>query len=736
LITIFNFSSVYAQIEARKIDNLVAFAKLYGYVKYFYPGDKANSLDWNNLLITNLNEIENLNSLNDLEKKLQDIFFPIAPYIQIFQNNNIIKSKNIFNSENNSKPVFWQYLGFASIHDSIINKDVFKSVRVNLSTDSNNNDFNCFRILNAANYRGKELTFKLKIRTKFIDTNSFVSISASNYKKNFSFSSIYSEEAIRTDGFTESTIKMFVSDSADYLSIGITFNGKGEIELDDLKLLESKNGELSNIIIPNGDFEEFDSEGVPKDWQIIGNSYTLKQKTNEPIEGKSSFEISKLENAYSGELFNIYPKPNEFFEKELISNLKCRIPLTIYRDPHLDNNELSISYFDTTVYNKNFISQRNVQIANIIIVWNIIQHFYPYFEYTKLDWTTQLKTTLINLENIQNTSDYITELKLMLEPLKDGHISVLMPGNMPKRILPFKSTFVNNQVVCDKILDPIPIKLGDIITHIDNVPAINILNDREKFICGSPQLKRWMNLNYGYFGESNSEDSIQISVIRNNTSMNFKLARVLRNKLWKDDLINNSGIRFLSGNNVYIDLSSFNLDSFNIHLDQLKNANGLIVDLRKYPKNNIFPFISKLTKKTTSSPNMLIPEIIYPDRIDIKFKNVKWQIIPNENYLPCKKVFLIDNGTISYGETLASLFKLNKIGTFIGERTAGANGNVIKIKLLGNLMFNFSGMKITNEDDSQLFINGITPDINVQRTIKGIIEESDEVIEKAIEYLK
>jgi len=33
-------------------------------------------------------------------------------------------------------------------------------------------------------------------------------------------------------------------------------------------------------------------------------------------------------------------------------------------------------------------NDRAVRLADVVIAWNILQHFYPYFDVVKMDWTT------------------------------------------------------------------------------------------------------------------------------------------------------------------------------------------------------------------------------------------------------------------------------------------------------------------------------------------------------------
>jgi hypothetical protein len=37
--------------EAQQVKNLTAFARLYGYVKHFYPSDEVQDIDWDKFLI-------------------------------------------------------------------------------------------------------------------------------------------------------------------------------------------------------------------------------------------------------------------------------------------------------------------------------------------------------------------------------------------------------------------------------------------------------------------------------------------------------------------------------------------------------------------------------------------------------------------------------------------------------------------------------------------------------------
>ena len=74
--------------------------------------------------------------------------------------------------------------------------------------------------------------------------------------------------------------------------------------------------------------------------------------------------------------------------------------------------------------------------------------------------------------------------------------------------------------------------------------------------------------------------------------------------------------------------------------------------------------------------------------------------------------------------------------TFIGTPTAGANGDVTNMVLPGNLTVSFSGHDVRHADGRQLQRLGIQPTIRVERTIRGLIEGRDELLDAAVKFLQ
>src|SRR5262249_58683742 len=67
----------------REIENVAAFARLFGVVRYFYPSDAAASLDWNRFAVYGVRRVRAAKDSAVLEATLEELFTPLGPNIEI-----------------------------------------------------------------------------------------------------------------------------------------------------------------------------------------------------------------------------------------------------------------------------------------------------------------------------------------------------------------------------------------------------------------------------------------------------------------------------------------------------------------------------------------------------------------------------------------------------------------------------------------------------------------------------
>ena len=61
--------------------NVRAFAKLYGYVRFFHPTDAASDLDWDKFAVFGVGRVRDAPSRDVLRTRLEELFCPIAPTV-------------------------------------------------------------------------------------------------------------------------------------------------------------------------------------------------------------------------------------------------------------------------------------------------------------------------------------------------------------------------------------------------------------------------------------------------------------------------------------------------------------------------------------------------------------------------------------------------------------------------------------------------------------------------------
>jgi C-terminal processing protease CtpA/Prc len=98
-------------------------------------------------------------------------------------------------------------------------------------------------------------------------------------------------------------------------------------------------------------------------------------------------------------------------------------------------------------------------------------------------------------------------------------------------------------------------------------------------------------------------------------------------------------------------------------------------------------------------------------------------------------VFLINEFSQSFYETVALNARTNLHATLVGRPTSGALGRVVKVPLPGNYIACFSGAGLFSLDGTELQRKGIIPDIEVHPVLESIKAGKDEILEAAIEYL-
>jgi hypothetical protein len=111
------------------LDNLVAFTKLLGYVRYFHPSDEAIATKWDLFAIEGVQLVEGADSAAELAQVLEKLFQPIAPTVRVFPTGQPPASDTELPTREDAPSerfVAWYHLGVGTGH----RLSIYSSVRV------------------------------------------------------------------------------------------------------------------------------------------------------------------------------------------------------------------------------------------------------------------------------------------------------------------------------------------------------------------------------------------------------------------------------------------------------------------------------------------------------------------------------------------------------------------------------------------------------------------------------
>ncbi len=454
--------------------------------------------------------------------------------------------------------------------------------------------------------------------------------------------------------------------------------------------------------------------------------------------------IESLDRTRAAEpLFDVHPAAGEVAERSLGRGLAAQIPIALYsRNGRTLNPEpvstlpLLQSELQKISINTLTAADSALRYANVIIAWNIFQHFYPYFDVVAADWDAVLTETLTRASNSSNEKDYLQTLQWMVAQLEDGHGYVQHPILREYAGLPFLVDAVEERIIITALGADVEenacVKRGDIVISVDEVRAGEVLRGSKKYFSGSPQWKMYRALIDFGLGQRGTEAALVLE--RQGTRVECQVAR---NRNGMIEETRPALIEKLHDGIYYVDLGRTSMESFNAELPELAEADGIVFDLRGYP-NNTHGVLQHLSADTLSSAIWQVPMQIYPDQVDLVGydSSGRWALEPAEPHLQGKIVFLTDGRAISYAESVMGIVEHYQLGEIVGQPTAGANGNVNPFSLPGGYRVSWTGMRVIKHDESQHHLIGIQPTVYVERTVEGVLAGRDEFLEKALELIQ
>lgn len=751
LVSLLAFCQAFA-LPDRKISNAEAFARLYGYVRYFHPSDEAAALDWDRFAIYGQQKVANCQTPQELQATLTELFQPIAPTVKVYLEGDAVKfnEKELTPSQlKKYKTVAWQHQGLGMGDE----RSPYKSTRTNRTILYNKTTAKfgpASKSIDATPYKGQEFIYKAKVKLTQGPGQAQLWARVDKADGKTGFFDNMNDRPVKSGEWAYYEIKGKIDTDATKLHIGAFLMGSGELNLDDVSLQINENGSWKEVYSENftsqktGKASRSFSNEDPEMKPVPGYAFTIAQGTDGGNDKWYTIKSEQIEEKQRKPelLFTAYPKVGEYTFKSIGGGLKAMIPLALYGTekqtyPAADKASFEKLKSDLEAMPaKQFVgADLYTRLGGVTITWNVFQHFYPYFDIAQTDWHQDLRVALARAYNDQTAVDFQKTLQQLTAKLKDGHIRVVAGENKASYQPPIAWEWVENKLVITDVFDAtVPLHKGDIITSINGTPAEAFFADVNTHI--SAATPGWLNYRArteSLMGEQESVMSLTVQKADKSTA-NLQLKRTMSRTQAMNALPQPATIKELADGIMYINIDLAPMKAIEDVMPQLQQSKAIICDLRGYPNGNHELIQYLMSSPDTSSQWMQTPQIVYPDQERlVGYRMSSWRMKPKKPHLSAKIIFLIDGSAISYAESYMSFIEHYKLATIVGQPTAGTNGNVNPFTLPGGYYVSWTGMKVQKHDGSQHHGVGILPDVYVEKTIQGVREGRDEFLEKAME---
>ncbi|RLV57796.1 hypothetical protein D5018_20620 [Parashewanella curva] len=381
------------------------------------------------------------------------------------------------------------------------------------------------------------------------------------------------------------------------------------------------------------------------------------------------------------------------------------------------------------------------RLLSLYRYWNIVHYFFPYKYLTDTNWREILSKHLPNFIKAENELAYELAVTKLIEEVDDSH--VLLWGknaifSQNKYQAPYIAKWVEKQLIVSSRIPVLKkpnyhyqLEVGDIITEFNEMPIKEVIKQKTSLIAASNFKAKMLRLGYQFFIDSKKLSSI--TVIRKSKSLSFQLNNLPPNNIDFNQVdapkvVGSHSI--LRGNVGYISIGQLAINDVDLAMNELFDTDGIIVDLRQYPKE---PTLNELGKYFVDKPVEFVSatgaELGNPGEIGNKGK---LKVNPGNALYQKPLVVLINEESQSQPEFIAMALQKGVNTTLVGSNSGGADGDMTFFYLPGGLKTSFSGVGIYYPNGGETQRIGITPDVRVEPTIEGIKKGKDELLDAAI----
>lgn len=381
------------------------------------------------------------------------------------------------------------------------------------------------------------------------------------------------------------------------------------------------------------------------------------------------------------------------------------------------------------------------RLLAVFRLWNVIERFYPYKQLLDDKWEDLLGPFIDRMLATHGQKEYELTVLEMLAHIQDGHTN-LRGSQEARNVLgeatpPIEVRMVEGVPAVTALLDEEASKSGvhpgDVLVEVDGQTVAARLAALTPYVTSSTPdalaARRCRSLVAG------AEGTTATLTLRDGADR-LREVRLARKKAYGMAPVRKGEVvRLLDGNIGYADLARLHVADVEPMFERLKDARGIIFDMRGYPNGTAWPIAPRINVRSAPYGALFQRKLVGGEDATTRLQFEQELGKPDRVYKG-KTIMLIDDRAISQSEHTGLFFEAAAGTRFVGSPSAGANGDVTNLSLPGGLIVGFTGHDVRHADGRRLQRVGLVPDVPVRPTLAGLRQGRDEVLERALEVLK
>jgi len=421
------------------------------------------------------------------------------------------------------------------------------------------------------------------------------------------------------------------------------------------------------------------------------------------------------------------------------------------------------------------------RILGLFRLWNTMAYFFPYLDIIDYGWSELLLEYIPKMLRAGDRFSYEVTLVTLAAKLQDAHIhffrgetmagltitAEIMSSLFGPYYAPISLQEAEGHLVVSDITYGYGIELrrGDVILRVNDREIDDITTDMLQYMPypNADKALAYLVRGHAVLRQHSDDEPMAIDVYRFGEHIRVYVPTVFEGYryIWSrpasvPHVILENNIGLINPARIRIEEVYRNSALREImQYFESEDVSGLIIDLRQAPSGINYLLAEYLLKEQRnfiigSRPLGLVPGMFLDSfRAYSGYGTLlSWAQASRESGLVLNleesfgsffhnrnTVLLMNELTQSQGEFTVMSLRSGDNVTVMGTNSIGANGNVAYLPLPGEITMMFTGLGVYTPEGGQTQRIGLSPDIYVPRTITGIRDGRDELMDAAIYFL-